>query len=167
MKNILEKLNLYKSITLNSDLNQEELIVRFKKLIDPNENYFFDELTKSDRKYVGIIKENKFKIRVKRKFMNFNIQYSNAVVEFHSNESKTQVKIEIFGIDYFIGIALFLFFPLFTLYFFFYEIIKNEAYPAFIIFIPFFVFIIWNVKKQIRNNFELFSKNLITDINNL
>ena len=50
MKKILGKLNLYKSVTLNSDLNKDELIVKLKKL--------FDELTKSDRKYVGYLKRN-------------------------------------------------------------------------------------------------------------
>ncbi|MCB0745776.1 MAG: hypothetical protein KDC67_17870, partial [Ignavibacteriae bacterium] len=69
MKSIQEKLKLYTSITLNSDLNKEDLIVRFNRLIESNDNYMFDEFTKSDKKYIGIINDDKFSIRVKRKFM--------------------------------------------------------------------------------------------------
>ncbi|GAA4279998.1 hypothetical protein [Gaetbulibacter aestuarii] len=164
MKSILEILNLYKIITLNSDLSKEDLIVRFKKLIDTNDNYLFDELTKSDKKYIGIINEERFKIRVKRKFMQLSFPgYAKGkIIDMNGN---TSLKIECFAYDSFMGLGLILvpvlFLILVTI------VILNKAYPALLILVPIFIILLLFQVNFGRNMMMSFKKELIQNLNEL
>ena len=134
MESLFKKLKLVDSLVFEYDIEPKEFQKKIKQIVDEETPILFDELYRSKKIFCGKVEGNKFTLRKKRKFMNPNIQSSNAVGIISEENQKTKLNVKIFGYDEISTIAIIVG-PIFFLILFSVIIIK-EAYPALILLIP-------------------------------
>jgi hypothetical protein len=122
------------------DIEPKEFLKKLKQIVDEETPILLDELYRSKKIFCGKVGEHKFTLRKKRKFMNMNIQSSNAIGIITMENQKTKLNIKIFGYDEISTIAIIVG-PIFFLILFSVIIIK-EAYPALILFVPIATFLL-------------------------
>ncbi|WP_028873215.1 hypothetical protein [Psychroserpens burtonensis] len=134
MESLFKKLKLVDSLVFEYDIEPKEFQKRIKQIVDEETPILLDELYRSKKIFCGKVGDNKFTLRKKRKFMNLNIQSSNAVGILSVENQKTKLNVKIFGYDEISTLAIIIG-PIFFLILFSVIIIK-KAYPALILFVP-------------------------------
>ena len=157
--NFFDNSNLREKIVLNLDLDKTEFTKRFKDYLDYDRGFMVDELYSSKKEYLGEINTDKFVLRKKRKFMNPNIQSSNAKGKIIDFNGKTKLEIEISGTDEIAHFGLIIA-PIFFLILFIVTII-NEAYPTLIIFVPLAILFLTFPRVIMKNNIKKFKNDLV------
>ena len=163
--NFFDNSNLRENILLDLDFDKIEFIKRFNGYLDYDRGFMTDELYSSKKKYLGEIDTDKFVLRKKRRFMNPNIQSSNAKGQIIDFNGKVRLEIEILGADGIAHLGLIIA-PIFFLILFFVTII-NEAYPALIVFVPLAILFLILPRVIMRNNMRKFKNELIEHLKTL
>jgi len=163
--NFSDYLNLRENISIDLDFGKTEFIKRFKGYLDYDRGLLIDELYCSKKVYLGKIDSVKFVLRKKRRFMNPNIQSTNAkgrIIEFNG---KTRLEIDITGADEISNLGLIIA-PISFLILFVIILIK-EAYPALIIFIPFAILFLTFLRVIMKKRMREFKLELIENLTQL
>ncbi|MEM6397399.1 MAG: hypothetical protein AAF741_13710 [Bacteroidota bacterium] len=102
LKTIWEKLGLIDHLELTFDIEQIEFVKQLKAHVDESNLSLWsdmgDPFSRSKNEFKGIVDQNGFKIKRKKKFFDVNFNLATAEGRFHQERDQLRIDIELNGV---------------------------------------------------------------------
>lgn len=118
---MIEKTGLSHTMVMPLPVTKEKFTELFDELVDDGSTSFlltgFEVFSSSQREYKGMVYDNGFKIRRRRKFFDGNLNYAIAEAVYSEVEGEELAEIKITGLNDFVVLYYFLLIVMFPVFF--------------------------------------------------
>ena len=99
MKNLIRKIHLVENLKIKLEIDETEFIKKLESQVDETQSDFLDLFSRSKNKYKGMVFQNSFELKRKKRFSDSKANYAIATGTFEQADNNLIVTLEIKAFD--------------------------------------------------------------------